>query len=94
MDKTASLQSNPSVPDHGVDLSLDQTVTVVYKIVVKRTATRGSIPTHSAPARTSSTAMPRTLATHLFLGSQNLHESATFTYSRDIGAHGCASSTS
>ena len=32
-----------------------------------------------------------TLATHLFLNSTNLHESATFTYSRDITASSCDS---
>ena len=89
VDKTASLQSNPGVPITTLTLSLDQTVTVVYKIVVTRDCQEGFDPgAHGAGADVVDS-HAGTLATNLFHGSQNLRDSATFTYNRDIGAHGC-----
>ncbi len=89
VDKTASLHSNPGVPITTLTLSLDQTVTVVYKIVVTRNCQEGFDPgAHGAGADVFDS-HAGSLATNLFHGSQNLHDSATFTYSRDIGAHGC-----
>ena len=89
VDKTASLHSNPGVPITTLTLSLDQTVTVVYKIVVTRDCEEGFDPgAHGAGANVVDS-HAGTLATNLFHGSQNLHDSATFTYTRDIGAHGC-----
>ena len=52
VDKTASLHSNPGVPITTLTLSLDQTVTVVYKIVVTRDCEAGFDPgAHGAGAR-------------------------------------------
>src|SRR5829696_1275498 len=89
VDKTASLHSNLGVPITTLNLSLDQTVTVVYTIVVTRTCEEGFDPgAHGAGANVVDS-HAGTLATNLFHGSHNLHDSATFTYSRDIGAHHC-----
>jgi hypothetical protein len=91
VEKTASLASNPGVAITTLNLSLDQTVTVVYKIVVKRDCEQGFDPgAHGAGADVVDS-HAGTLATNLFHGSQNLHDSATFTYTRDIGAHSCGS---
>ena len=89
VDKTASLHSSPGVPITTLNLSLDQTVTVVYKIVVTRNCEEGFDPgAHGAGANVVDS-HAGTLATNLFHGSHNLHDSATFTYTRDIGAHHC-----
>jgi hypothetical protein len=89
VDKTASLHRSPGVPISTLTLSLDQTVTVVYKIVVTRDCEEGFDPgAHGAGADVVDS-HAGTLATNLFHGSQNLRDSATFTYTRDIGAHGC-----
>ena len=44
VDKTASLHSNPGVPITTLNLSLDQTVTIDYKIVVTRDCEEGFDP--------------------------------------------------
>ncbi len=92
VDKTASLHSNPGVPITTLNLSLDQTVTIDYKIVVTRDCEAGFDPVRGERKRRSvKDSYAGTLATHLFLHSTNLHESATFTYSRDITASSCDS---
>jgi hypothetical protein len=86
VDKTASLHGSPIT---ALTLSLDQTVTVVYKIVVTRDCEEGFDPgAHGAGADVVDS-HAGTLATNLFHGSQNLHDSAILTYTRDIAAHGC-----
>jgi hypothetical protein len=86
VDKTASLHGSPIT---ALTLSLDQTVTVVYKIVVTRDCEEGfDAGAHGAGADVVDS-HAGTLATNVFHGSQSLHDSATFTYTRDIGAHGC-----
>src|ERR671911_475978 len=51
VDKTASLHSSPGVPITTLNLSLDQTVTVAYKIVVTRNCEEGFDPgAHGAGA--------------------------------------------
>ena len=91
VDKTASLHSNPGVPITTLNLSLDQTVTIDYKIVVKRDCEEGFDPFAEGGSSDVVDSYAGKLATHLFLNSTNLHESTTFTYSRDIAAHSCDS---
>lgn len=91
VDKTASLQSNPGVPITTLNLSLDQTITVDYKIVVTRDCEEGFDPTHTNFGANVVDSHAGTLATDLFKDSHNLHESRTFTYSRDITAESCDS---
>src|SRR5829696_4690590 len=93
VDKTASLHSNPGVPITTLNLSLDQTVTIDYKIVVTRNCEEGFDPfAEGGSAKVFDANAPAGLfPNHLFLNSTNLHESATFTYSRDITAHSCES---
>ena len=91
VDKTASLRSNPAVAITALNLSLDQTVTIDYKIVVKRDCEEGFDPTAEGGSSDVKDSYAGTLATHLFANSTNLHESATFTYSRDITAANCES---
>jgi len=93
VDKTASLHSNPGVPITTLNLSLDQTITIDYKIVVTRDCPEGFDPfAEGGSAGVVDANAPAGLfPDHLFLHSTNLHESATFTYSRDITAHSCDS---
>ena len=91
VDKTASLHSNPGVPITTLNLSLDQTVTIDYKIVVTRTCEAGFDPFAETGSAFVKDSYAGTLATHLFLDSTNLQESRTFTYSRDITASSCDS---
>lgn len=89
VDKTASLQSNPSVPITSITLSLDQTITIVYKIVVNRECEDGFDPNSANHGANVTDSYAGTLATDLFTTSSNLHESKTFTYTRDITAESC-----
>jgi hypothetical protein len=91
VDKTASLHSNPGVPITTLNLSLDQTVTVDYKIVVTRNCEEGFDPTSANFGANVLDSYAGTLATDLFTDSHNLHDSRTFTYSRDITAESCDS---
>ena len=93
VDKTASLHSNPGVPIGTLNLSLDQTITIDYKIVVTRNCEEGFDPAAEGGSAgvVDANAPAGTFPDHLFLHSTNLHESATFTYSRDITAHQCES---
>jgi hypothetical protein len=91
VDKTASLHSNPGVPITTLNLSLDQTVTVDYKIVVTRNCEEGFDPTSANFGANVLDSYAGTLATDLFTDSHNLHDSRTFTYSRDITAGSCES---
>ena len=91
VDKTASLLSNPAVPITALNLSLGQTVTIQYKIVITRTCTEGFDP--NALGSTGQVIDPNapagTFPNHVFLGNTNLHATATYTYNRDITAHSC-----
>lgn len=91
VDKTASLQSNPGAAITSLNLSLGQTITVQYKIVVTRDCEEGFNP--NAMGSTAQVidpyAPPGTFPYHLFLNNTNLHQSATFTYTRDITANSC-----
>ena len=93
VDKTASLHSNPGVPIDTLNLALNETVTVDYKIVVTRDCEAGFDPFAEGGSAgvADSNAPAGTFPDHLFLHSTNLHESATFTYSRDITATSCGS---
>jgi hypothetical protein len=93
VDKTASLHSNPGAPITSVNLSLGQTITIDYKIVITRNCEEGFDPfAETGSAGVVDAAAPAGLfPDHLFLNSTNLHESATFTYSRDITAGSCDS---
>jgi len=93
VDKTASLHSNPGVPITTLNLSLGQTITIDYKIVVTRDCEAGFDPfAEGGSAGVVDASAPAGLfPNHLFVNSTNLHESATFTYSRDITAASCAS---
>jgi hypothetical protein len=93
VDKTASLHSNPSVPITSLNLSLGQTITVDYKIVVTRNCegVEGFDPAHANFGANVVDSYAGTLATDLFTDSHNLHDSRTFTYSRDITAGSCES---
>ena len=91
VEKTASLHSNPAVPITTLNLSLGQTITIDYKIVVTRDCEEGFDPFAEGGSSDVVDSYAGKLATHLFLNSTNLHESATFTYSRDITAHSCES---
>lgn len=93
VDKTASLASNPSVAISSLNLALNQTISVVYKIVITRDCEEGFDP--NAEGNSAEIIDPNapagTFPNHLFGGSTNLHESRTFTYSRDITAASCDS---
>lgn len=91
VDKTASLASNPSVPITSLTLALDQTITVDYKIVVTRDCDEGFDPNAANFGANVIDSKAGTLAIDLFTSSPNLHESRTFTYSRDITAENCDS---
>ena len=93
VEKTASLHSNPSVPITRLNLALDQTITIDYKIVVTRDCEAGFDPfaEGGSAAVADSNAPVGTFPDHLFLDSTNLHESRTFIYSRDITADTCDS---
>lgn len=91
VDKTASLPSNPAVPITALNLSLGQTVTVQYKIVIARTCTEGFDP--NAEGSTGGVVDPNapagTFPNHVFAGNSNLQATATYTYNRDITAQSC-----
>lgn len=89
VEKTASLQSNPSLPVTSITLSLDQTITVTYKIVVNRECAEGFDPNSANHGANVIDSYAGTLATDLFTTSANLHDSKTFTYTRDITAESC-----
>lgn len=91
VDKTANLQSNPNVPITSITLSLDQTITIAYKIVVNRDCEDGFDPSSANHGANVIDSYAGTLATDLFTASSNLHESKTFTYTRDITAESCDS---
>ena len=91
VDKTASLQSNPGVPITSITLSLDQTITIAYKIVVNRDCAEGFDPSSANHGANVIDSYAGRLATDLFTASSNLHESKTFTYTRDITAASCDS---
>src|SRR6188768_176221 len=77
VDKTASLHST-GAPITTLNLSLDETVTIDYKIVVTRDCEAGFDPFAEGGSSDIKDSYAGTLATHLFLNSTNLHESRTF----------------
>ena len=91
VDKTASLHSNPAVAITSITLSKGQTITIDYKIVVTRDCEEGFDPTHANLGANVVDSYAGSLATDLFTNSANLHETKTFTYSRDITAQDCDS---
>ena len=92
VDKTASLHSNPGVPITTLNLSLDRDDH--DRLQDRRHAgLRGRVRSRSPRAEAPERRGKRRghARDHLFLNSTNLHESATFTYSRDITASSCDS---
>lgn len=92
-DKTAALHSNPGQSITSLDLALNETVQVDYKVVVTRTCPAGFDPSEEGGSADVIDSQQGTLnqAPHLFLGNSSTFATATFTYSKDITASSCDS---
>lgn len=89
VDKTSALASNPSVPITALNLALNQTIAIQYKVVVTRTCPEGFDPAAVGNSSNVIDTHAGTLAEHLGLSSRNLSDSWTFTYARHITANSC-----
>ena len=90
MDKTASLHSNPGVPITSVNLSLGQTITIQYKIVITRDCEEGFDPNAmgSSAQVIDPNAPAGTFPNHLRQQHQPARVGDVHVY-RDITAHSC-----
>lgn len=92
VEKTASLPSSPNVDITSLNLSLGQTVTVNYAIVVTRDCPAGFDQfAEGGTARVVDSFAGQLGPDHLFSNDPSTHATATFTYSRGITASSCAS---